>query len=161
MSYLELPDKSLIAADMIHVAGTLPPEAWVEYYNFMASPVPPHFLLLDPTLSKLSEKREFRGGILKMEPNSCYNWHTDTKRKVSINMLLGGFDSHCLFATDKVSINMGTKELKYRPRTYYVFDTQTPHMVINFDEPRYLFSIEFVGKDEDLTFSELCADFEG
>jgi len=51
--------------------------------------------------------------------------------------------------------------LKYEPETYYVFNTQVPHMVLNTTKPRYLFSVEFLEKDRGLTFNELCEDIKG
>jgi hypothetical protein len=34
-------------------------------------------------------------------------------------------------------------ELKYNKNTFYLFNSQYLHQVINFSEPRYLFTIEF------------------
>jgi len=159
--FLELPYKSTLAEELANIAPSLPPQAWGDYYNFEASPIPQEVALLDPVLANLANHYDFQAGVLRLPPSTCYNWHTDTKRKVSINMLLSGFNSHCLFAKNKDDTVMQTAELKYKPSTYYVFDTQTPHTVINFNEPRYLFSVEFVGKDAGLTFGALCAEFEG
>jgi hypothetical protein len=51
-------------------------------------------------------------------------------------------------------------ELKYKPITYYVFNTQNNHTVYNFEMTRYLLSIEFLkGKDE-LTFKQLVDDIK-
>ena len=70
--------------------------------------------------------------------------------------------SRCLFIEDeKPGLVFTTKELKYQPGTYYVFNTQKPHMVLNTTQPRYLFSLEFTDKDSGLTFDELCLDLKG
>ena len=70
-------------------------------------------------------------------------------------------DSRCLFLNDEPGVVFKTKELFYLPDTYYVFNTQVPHMVLNTAKPRYLFSVEFLEKDRGLTFDELCEDVKG
>jgi len=45
--------------------------------------------------------------------------------------------------------------LVYKPNTYYLFNTQTRHTVINFAEPRYLFTIEFIEDVDHLSFEDL------
>jgi hypothetical protein len=154
---------SLVAKDLLNYALSMPPESWVKYYNFEAIPVHPNLLLHDSFLSYLAKKRAFYAGILRMPPNTCYNWHVDTDRKVGLNMLLADDNkSRCLFIEDeKPGLVFTTKELKYQPGTYYVFNTQKPHMVLNTTQPRYLFSLEFTDKDSELTFDELCLDLKG
>lgn len=62
-------------------------------------------------------------------------------------MLLSGKDtSHCLFTphdNDPESLQIPVTELYYKEDTFYLFNTQERHMVLNLDKPRYLFSIEF------------------
>lgn len=154
---------SLVAKDLLNYALSTTPESWVKYYNFDAIPVHPNVLQQDPFLSYLAKKRAFYTGILRMPPNTCYNWHVDTDRKVGLNMLLADDNkSRCLFIEDEnPGVVFTTKELKYQPGTYYVFNTQKPHMVLNTTQPRYLFSLEFMGKDSGLTFDELCLDLKG
>jgi hypothetical protein len=136
--------------------------SWTQYYNFRAVPVPSEILLEDPFMGNLAEKRAFHAGILRMEPNTCYNWHVDTDRKVGLNMLLSDDgDSRCLFLDGEPGVVFKTQELSYQPDTYYVFNTQVPHMVLNTTRPRYLFSLEFLGQDRGLTFDELCEDIKG
>jgi hypothetical protein len=49
-------------------------------------------------------------------------------------------------------------ELQYQPDTYYVFNTQVNHMVLNFERPRLLLTIEF-GEDKDaLSFDDLLLE---
>jgi len=134
---------------------------WLPYYNFQAVQVSNDILDKEPMLVELAQKREFHAGILKMDPNSCYNWHVDTDRHVSLNMLvLDDGSSHCIFAPE-YGLVMPIHELKYAPFTYYVFNTKVPHMVVNFNEPRYMFSLEFTGKDKDVTYEELLVDIQG
>lgn len=153
---------SLIAKDLLKYALEAPPQAWVKYYNFEAIPAHPDLLRRDPFISYLSKKRKFHAGILRMPPNTCYNWHVDTDRHVGLNMLLADDNkSRCLFIDGEPGVVFNTKELKYQPGTYYAFNTKKPHMVLNTTQPRYLFSLEFLAEDSGLTFDELCTDIKG
>jgi hypothetical protein len=51
-------------------------------------------------------------------------------------------------------------ELKYRLGSYYVFNNQVPHMVLNFNESRYLMSIEFEADKNELTFDQLMREMK-
>ena len=159
-AYIPVPGTSSIAKDLLLYA--MGGHSWTQYYNFRAVPVPSEILSEDSFLENLAEKRAFHAGILRMEPNTCYNWHVDTDRKVGLNMLLsddGG--SRCLFLDGEPGVVFKTRELSYQPDTYYVFNTQVAHMVLNTTKPRYLFSVEFLGDDRGLTFDELCEDIKG
>jgi hypothetical protein len=117
----------------------------------MAVQVPRDILQLDSFLVGLAGKRTFHAGVLRMEPNTCYNWHVDTDRKVGLNMLLSDDgDSRCLFLDGEPGVVFKTQELQYEPDTYYVFKTQVPHTVLNTEDPRYLFSLEFLEEENKL-----------
>jgi len=159
-AYMPAPVKALIAKDLYAYATNS--HSWEQYYNFMAVPVPREILRLDSFMVGLAKKRTFHAGVLKMEPNTCYNWHTDTDRKTGLNMLLSDDgNSRCVFLAGEPGVVFKTQELKYKPDTYYVFNTQIPHAVLNTEKPRYLFSVEFLEKDRGLTFDELCEDIKG
>jgi hypothetical protein len=158
--YTAVPYTSKICFKLMQLVYQSSDDAWVPYYNFMVIPVPQEILDEEPLLVALAQKRKFHAGILRMDPNSCYNWHVDTDRHVSLNMLVCGDDSKCLFA-ENYGLVMPITELKYKEFTYYVFNTQIPHTVYNFSEPRYLFSLEFLEEDRGLTYDELCADIQG
>jgi len=159
-AYMPAPVKALIAKDLYAYATNS--HSWEQYYNFMAVPVPREILRLDSFMVSLAKKRTFHAGVLKMEPNTCYNWHTDTDRKTGLNMLLSDDgNSRCVFLAGEPGVVFKTQELKYKPDTYYVFNTQIPHAVLNTEKPRYLFSVEFLEKDRGLTFDELCEDIKG
>ena len=65
-------------------------EDWVEHYSFKALPLDVESLIKeDPLLSWLNAIHPFSAGILSMDPWSYYDWHTDERRGVSINMMLG------------------------------------------------------------------------
>jgi hypothetical protein len=98
-------------------------------------------------------------GIIKLDPYTCYDWHTDTRRGVGINMLLTTFDrSVCAFASNKEGTVFEIEELKYKPATYYIFNTQVPHTVYNFETTRYLMSVEFAKDKSELSFEDLLND---
>lgn len=154
--------KSELRAAVMRYVATLPPEAWLPYYNFSATPIPHEILDLDPLFAALAQKRKFHVGVLRTEPNTCYNWHVDTDRKVALNMLLcDDGQSRCVFAPDQFGVVTPIVELRYEPDTYYVFNTTVLHAVFNFSEPRYLLSVEFLAEDRGLPYDELCADIKG
>jgi hypothetical protein len=160
IAYVPVPVKASISKDLYAYATNS--RSWEQYYNFKAVPVPREILRLDSFLVGLAGRRTFHAGVLRMEPNTCYNWHVDTDRKVGLNMLLSDDgNSRCLFLDGEPGVVFNTRELKYKPDTYYVFNTQVPHAVLNTEKPRYLFSVEFLEKDRSLTFDELCADVKG
>ena len=159
-AYMPVPVESSISKDLfVHAVNS---HNWVKYYNFEAIPVPLELLGLDAFIVRLAKKRKFHAGILRMEPNTCYNWHVDTDRKVGLNMLLSDDGkSRCLFLDGEAGVVFGVEELKYESGSYYVFNTQVAHMVLNTTQPRYLFSLEFLEEDRGLTFNELCKDIKG
>lgn len=157
-----LPQKSSIFAELYYAVINAQPTDWVPYYNFHAMPVSDEIVLRDPVLSQLRKKRDFIAGVVALPPDTCYSWHVDTDRSAAINMLL--YDngcSRCLFAPQEFDVVTPFVELRYAPATYYAFNTKALHTVLNFNEPRFLFSLEFIGKDSWLTYGELCLDLEG
>jgi len=153
--------KSPIVKLLLALAENAVPEAWVPYYNFKALPIDDEFVAYDPTLARLRSKREFMAGVLEVAPNTCYMWHADTDRNASVNMLLkDDGQSKCVFAPSYLDVVTPIVELKYEPDTLYAFNTKVLHTVLNFSEPRYLLSIEFLGADKGLTYDELRRDLE-
>jgi hypothetical protein len=121
--------------------------SWEEYIGWMARPVDESIYMKEPVLQKFNEAFPIeRCAIMKLETNYVYDWHTDTERRGTINILLRGHDtSHTLFGEplrenrEKIAF----EELRYRPETFYLFNTQYRHTVINFGPTRYMFSVEF------------------
>ena len=150
--YLELGTSHSLAMYCTQVAYIN--KLWVPIIGWEGTQVAMSQVLLDPTLKEIH--REFpiaRAGILKMDPYQVYHWHKDETRGVSINMLLCANDSsNCLFGVPKNYDNMYFTELKYRPNTMYLFNTQVLHTVINHGAPRYLLSIEFEDDVDNLTY---------
>jgi len=153
MNYYEIPAKSLIAKELFEYA--LNTKNWQDYYNFKATQVPEEILLKDPFLVNLFLKHPFLAGIVQLSPYVCYDWHTDTRRGVGLNMILTpDIKSSCLFAEGE-GAQFKFQELCYKPDTYYLFNTQVRHTVINFDKPRYLFTLEFLADKDQLPFKNL------
>jgi hypothetical protein len=154
--FLPILTSSTLKKPLLEIAHTA--KEWHRYYNFDVTPIPPAVLGQDPVLLFLMSRYNFIGGITRMPANTCYNWHTDTDRRVGLNMLLeDGGDSRCLFTNSVEDVVFPFLELDYLPKTYYAFNTQAPHSVYNFTKPRYLFTLEFFDKDRELTFADLCS----
>ena len=137
------------------------PTRWLPYYNFEALPLPWEVVSEDSLLVALAKKREFKAGLLKIPAHTVYNWHIDTDRHCGLNMLVyDDGQSKCIFAPEGLKIVMPAVELRYAPNTFYAFNTKVMHTVINFTTPRYMFSLEFMGKDYGLTYEQLLADLE-
>lgn len=138
---------------------------WVEHFGFLAHEINIDIIEREITLQKINERFEIQSiGALKMNPNTVYNWHMDEQRGVSINMLLTtDHISHCIFTEKRKQKEDISKivELHYSKDTFYVFNTQQLHTVINLEKPRYLFSLEFKDKKNKLLYNEVkkyCID---
>jgi hypothetical protein len=88
-----------------------------------------------------------RIGVYRSTPNSCYSWHVDSARLASINMLIDGFDSMCIFG----NLNPGKKYtelsvIKHEPATYYLMNVKKFHTVYNFNNQRYILSLGIADK---------------
>jgi hypothetical protein len=152
--FYEAPNKSLIYKQIIDIASNNEP--WGLYYNFLTKVVGQEIIEQDKFLKDLHMAHNFTALVFKIMPHSVYNWHVDTKRLCSLNMLLNTEDiSHCLFSNAYNSITFDVLELKYKPETYYAFNTKEPHSVINLDKPRYVFSLEF--NDSSFTYKDLVS----
>lgn len=155
--YYELKTKSVKVTDTFHeYFNSL---KWFTYHLFLASPMPKFLIDNEPALKALHEQFEIAHiGVLKLDRNHLYKWHIDGNRGVGINMLLTpDIHSYCLFGErDKYEL-MQTEfiKLEYKVNTFYVFNTQCPHCIINFEEPRYLFSVEFAKDKNSLTFNDV------
>ena len=99
--------------------------------------------------------------LAKYETGHFYDWHKDTRRGVAVNMLLTPHArSFCVFTDKKEGVVFNTQELKYKPTTYYLFNTQQFHTVYNFETTRYLLSIEFKKDLNELSFEDLLKDIK-
>ena len=156
MPFYEIPVQSTIADKLFDFAATT--GKWKPYYNFHAVQVPFELAYSDPILYMLGMQHKLAVGIIRLDPHTTYDWHTDTRRGVSINMLLNNAKSNCLFSVSEAEATHSFVELKYRLGSYYVFNNQVPHMVINFNESRYLMSVEFKADKNELSYEQLLGE---
>ena len=157
--YYEIGKKSTILKDLEDFAFS--PSDWLPYYNFDDKRIPPEIVFQDDFFIWLSHRYSFVAGILKLDPYVCYDWHIDTRRGVGVNMILTPFDrSICAFKVDLDQTVFKIDELKYKPGTYYLFNTQVSHTVYNFETTRYLMSIEFAKNKDELSFNDLLKDIQ-
>lgn len=130
------------------------------YFGFEVSKIPLELVLTEPVLQSINEKFKIRSaGITKITPYRFYDWHVDTNRGVSINLLLTPVcKSLVLFGNESKESNdqLDFIELVYEPKTFYLFNNQVKHCVINFDECRYLFTLEFELNKNVLNFDEVA-----
>ena len=90
-----------------------------------------------------------------------YDWHIDDNRGVSINLLLTHDNvSHTMFTDEPYELVKRVAVVKYAPLTYYAFNSQCPHMVVNVDKPRYVMSLEFKRGKPELTFDQLINEIK-
>ena len=157
--YYEIGKKSTIKDEVFDFA--ISPTDWMPYYNFDAKPLPHELIFKDEFFVWLAQRYDFIAGVLRLDPYICYNWHTDTRRGVGVNMLLTpNTRSFCAFGIDSDQLVFKIEELKYKPNTYYLFNTQVPHTVYNFETTRYLMSIEFAKNKDELSFNDLLKDIQ-
>jgi len=87
-------------------------------------------------LSEVIAKYNLRSTIFTMKPNSIYSWHRDVTRYAAFNCLLGDDPDYLtVFATDMETtrlIYFSSERLIYEKNRFYLFNTQVPHLVVNY-----------------------------
>ena len=156
--FYEIPVQSVIADKLLDFATTT--GEWKPYFNFYAAQVPFDLAFGDPILYMLGMQHKLAVGIIRLDPHTTYDWHVDGRRGVCVNMLLNDVKSHCLFEVGHDEATHTFLELKYRLGSYYVFNNQVPHMVINFNESRYLMSVEFEADKNELSYEQLLGEMK-
>lgn len=116
------------------------------------------YFLKEPIIKKIHDQFEISfAGIFILEKNIGCNFHIDEPRKVTINMLLSSGVSHSLFKKNTNELtNMYQyefEELVFDEKTFYLYNVSNEHCVINFNKPRYMFSVKF--KDGNLPYNKL------
>jgi hypothetical protein len=156
MPFYEIPVQSTIADKLFDFATTT--SEWKPYFNFQATQVPFDLAFSDPILYMMGMQHKLAVGILRLDPYTTYDWHVDERRGVCVNMLLNNAKSNCLFSVGAALATHSFIELKYRVGSYYVFNNQVPHMVTNFNESRYLMSVEFEADKNELSYEQLLGE---
>jgi hypothetical protein len=127
---------------------------WTEHFGFDSVQLGLEWLEDEYALKAIHNIHPIKQmGVLKIPPFVNYNWHVDEFRQSCINMLIS-YDhiSYCLFGKELNDYVTAITELKYKPYTYYLLNNQQLHTVINFDKPRYMFSLYF---EEELEYKKL------
>lgn len=107
----------------------------------------------DPLIRWLCQEYQGNERILLMEPDSFYNWHRDHTRRVSINVLLEGFQGHCWFGQPKGMGYHRLNEVIYLQGGMVMLDVSQQHAVWNGSTTRLVYSlslykgIDFKGLD--------------
>ena len=107
-----------------------------------------NIVLQEPVLNLINNQHEIEYGFfLKLKPKMWYNWHVDTGRLCTINMLVSNTQkSHSLFKTgNHVSVKQHEViELEYQPKQMYLYNTSIEHAVVNLENTdRFIFSLAF------------------
>ena len=161
LPYYELKVKDYNEPELERIIASSQTE-WFNYHNFLTALLPLDLLRKDEFYSQLYNKYPYRPGIIKLPKYICYNWHKDDTRGVCINMLLSfKGHSHCLFAPDRIGLldSHGFVELKYKPYKRYIFNNQMEHMVVNFEEDRYVLTLEFMDDKYKLSFEDVLNEY--
>lgn len=124
-------------------------ESYRKLHGFNLLDLPAYLFKDESKLFSMINEFDGRPVIIKMNPMTFYNWHTDVGRNCAINMLVENVKSHCIFTENNNVNSRSIVELAYKPLKYYLFNTQIEHSVLNFEKPRYLLSITFKEKNYD------------
>lgn len=127
---------------------------WVKHFGFDAIPINSCWIQKEPVLAFVNAIAPIKQlGLLRVSSLSMYDWHVDQYRLSCINLLISqNHLSHTLFSKQRDELNKDICELVYQPNTYYLFNNQVSHCVINLDGPRYLVSLYF---EEEIPYEEL------
>ncbi len=160
--YKKLNEKSIFVYDFCNSTMNNIPEdqrkKLVNRADFKVVRINKDHFLKEPLIKKIHEQFEISfAGIFILEKNTACEFHIDEPRKVAINMLLSSGISHSIFKKEnKESDNAYQyefEELIFEEKYFYLYNVSKEHSVINFDKPRYMFSIKF--KDGKLSYDEL------
>lgn len=131
-------------------------DQWTNIDGFDMFDIGKIFWSKEPLLKIINDQFPIKNCMMiRMSPNTSYNWHQDFYRGVAINMLTETSNSHCLFGDTKDRFNDSIVELPYQVGEFYLFNTQHRHCVINFEKPRYLFSTLFEQEKDDLSYQDV------
>jgi len=142
--YFEFSDNVNITTDLLEYALIDIGYNLGPYKGFYLKPVNYNILVKDPLLKKLILTKGYVGSaIFRMTPNSCYNWHKDGNRTVTVNLLLNNVESHCYFHDESENLMKQYCEVPYHPNRIYALNVQKEHIVFNGQDVRYVFGMSF------------------
>ena len=98
----------------------------------------------DPFIKDIAAEFNGKLRLYKFPAKQVYHWHKDASVGCSLNMVLEEYNSHSLFIhpeRDNKYVEP-VVELKYKLETWYIFNSQAMHSVINLDDrDRILFTL--------------------
>ena len=120
---------------------------WEEHFGFDVIQIESSWIEKELSLRQINQIHPIKQlGLLRVENKSFYDWHVDSYRQSCINCLISkDHHSYLLFGDFKDEYyHNNIIELKYKPYTYYLFNNQKKHAVMNLDsKDRYLLSLYF------------------
>lgn len=150
--YLKLPYKCTVMDDLLRIIEE--EDQFQMYRAWMTRIVPDEIIKKDPFMSFLRFDLDSRLGIMRAEPWNAYKWHVDKNRKSTINMLISG-RGQCFFSST-LNLRGPIQPLVYDIGSYYLFNTQEPHEVLNTDNTyRYMLTTDIQGEHKEATIGKL------
>ena len=143
--FLELGSSSGNIIELVDESRLSDESQWFSHLGFDVMLLSNELIERIPVIREINAIAEVdRVVVLSMPAYSTYNWHTDDHRNATVNLLINNHDnSHCLFGEPLDENRSSFLELKYKPNTFYLFNTKRQHMVINRGERRYMMSLQF------------------
>lgn len=130
-----------------------------DYFGLLVHRLDSEIYLKEPLLAEVNKTHKIsQAGFIKTEPWRNYAWHQDAIRGVGINLLLTPrVNSMVMFGEglNNDTVEFSIMPFQYEPRQFYLFNTQIMHTIINFDQPRYLFTVDFEEDKESLTYERI------
>lgn len=124
-------------------------------FSFLQSEIPSELVERDDVLKAISAFK--KPHIYMMPAWTYYSLHTDTYRGVAINMAFAEYDAVSFFRAGSFRRNqMHIHELQYEVGTYYLFNTQVRHAVVNRGTDRWVVSAGIPG----LSYEEAMKQFK-
>ena len=121
--------------------------SWQQHFGFDVIFLENSWIQKELALNQINKIHPIKQlGLLRVKHKSFYDWHVDDYRQSCINCLVSKeHHSYCLFGEHKDKwYHNNIIELKYKPYTYYLFNNQKKHTVLNLDnKDRYVFSLYF------------------
>ncbi len=132
-------------------------DVWERNYGLDTCIISDKIWCKEPLLATLDNRFPIDFGFLiRIPPNTVYNWHLDGVRAAGVNLkLTQDTHSHTLFGEPLDDWNDKFVELEYDNNNFYLLNTQHRHCVVNFDKYRYMFSVQFAQTKEHITYQEI------
>jgi hypothetical protein len=151
--YAEFKLESVLVKNFIEFFKTIPVRVRT---GFQTHPVEKKYWIKEPLLARINQQFPIeKCGIMKMDPCTTYDWHTDETRGVCINWLIEHTSSFCLFGESIDEYNLSVIRVPYEANKFFLFNNQIPHTVTNFEGNRYLFTVVFEKQKDDLCYKDV------